>query len=302
MSCRVRSASEASFADAICAFGVFDGVHEGHRFIIRTAIDQAREAGVRSVIITFDKDPTELFSDAHDKLMGNEERLDALASLGADEVAVIAFDHVEASLPAEAFLGDTFGAGAPRAVVVGEGFRFGQGATGAIEDLARWGSRHGMAAWELALLELDGAPVTSTRIRACLRQGQVEEAARLLGRPYGLAGTVVSGRQAGREMGICTANLSVAADRMVPADGVYAAFARIGDGIHRAAVSIGVPVTFDGVTESTIEAHILDFDRDIYGEELGLSFVEHLRPMIRFDSTEDLVAQIERDIERASSI
>lgn len=303
MSCEVKPAGDVTFAGASCAFGVFDGVHEGHRFIIGRAREDARVRGGKAVIITFDQDPSELFCpDAHDKLMGNDERLRALAAAGADEVAVIPFSSQVAAESPDAFLESLFAQGAPAALFVGEDVRFGQGARGTLADLERWGSAHGMEVHGVPLLERGGAPITSTRIRAALASGNVEEAAELLGHPYALEGRVVSGRQAGREMGICTANLSVDADRLVPADGVYAAYADVRGVRCKAAVSVGVPVTFDDATEATIEAHLLDFEGDLYGETLRLSFAERLRPMVKFANADELVAQIQQDIARTRTL
>lgn len=303
VSCELLPAKDVPFSGASCAFGVFDGVHEGHRFIIGRAQEDARVRGGRAVIITFSQDPSELFCpEARDKLMGNDERLRALAAMGADAVAVVPFNAELAAEGPDAFLDGLFAQGAPAALFVGEDVHFGRGAQGALADLQTWGSAHGMEVRGVPLLERDGAPITSTRIRKRLAAGDVEEAADLLGRPYALEGRVVSGRQAGREMGICTANLSVAADRLVPADGVYAAYADIQGAHCKAAVSVGVPVTFEGVTESTIEAHLLDFDQDIYGDALTLSFVRRLRPMVKFANTDELVAQIQQDIARTRQL
>lgn len=303
VSSKVVSADRAAFKGASCAFGVFDGVHEGHRFIIGQAVTHGRDRGEPAVIITFDKDPFEVFMpDAHDKLMTNDERISALADLGADEVAIIPFDRAVAGLEPQAFLDDLFDQGAPEALFVGEDVRFGRDALGTVADLESWGASHGMTVHGTALLEVDGAPVTATRIRSLLREGDVHEAMKLLGHPYEIEGEVVAGRQAGREMGICTANLNVSPSRIVLADGVYAAYALV-DGVrYQAAVSIGVPVTFDDAVKSTIEAHLLGFDADIYGKRLTLEFMERLRPMIKFASTEALIAQINEDIERTRQI
>lgn len=303
VSCEVQPAGDVSFAAASCAFGVFDGVHEGHRFIIQRAREDARARGGKAIIITFDRDPSELFCpNARDKLMGNDERLRALAAAGADGVAVVPFSPQVAAEDPDAFLDGLFAQGAPAALFVGEDVRFGRGARGTLADLERWGGPHGMVAQGVPLLERDGAPITSTRIRACVASGNVEEAADLLGHAHALEGRVVSGRQAGREMGICTANLSVDDDRLVPADGVYAAYADVKGARCKAAVSVGVPVTFDDATEATIEAHLLDFEDDLYGETLRLEFVQRLRPMIKFANTEELLAQIQQDIARTRAL
>lgn len=299
MSSEVCGAHLVPFAGASCAFGVFDGVHEGHRFIISQAVEDGRVHDRPSIIITFDVDPSELFAPhADDKLMSNAERIERLAELGADHVAVIPFDEAVAASAPLTFLDRLFAQGAPRLLLVGEDLRFGCHASGTLLDLASWGASHDMTAQGVPLLEMDGAPVTSTRIRACLNEGKVEEAARLLGGPYALGGEVVAGRKMGREMGICTANLKADPLREVPQDGVYAAYALIEGTRRKAAVSVGVPITFEDATASTIEAHILGFDEDIYGKRLTLEFMERLRPMVKFASSQELVTQIEEDIAR----
>lgn len=293
----MAKAFEHDLSGAACAFGVFDGVHEGHRYLIDRAIADARARGEDAAIVTFDVDPTELFSPGvRDKLMTNDERISCLSDLGADALVVIPFTREVAALSPAGFLDALFASGAPSAIFVGADIRFGRAAQGALDDMVRWGSAHGMRVEGVPLLEREGAPITSTRIRGLLAQGEVEKAADLLGRPYSLEGEVVSGRQAGREMGICTANLSIPPLREAPADGVYAAYAKVDGERYKAAVSVGVPITFEGVTESTIEAHLLDFEGDLYGEPLTLEFARRLRPMIKFADADELVAQIGDDI------
>lgn len=170
-------------AGAVCAIGVFDGVHLGHRLVIGKAIEDARSHGRKSIIFTFDIDPDELFApDALEKLQSNEERIDTLASLPVDYVAVLPFDREVASLAPEEFLDEYFGPTTPAAVYVGSDFRFGAHAAGNGMLLGRWGSDHGMSVNSIGLLEIDGAPVKSTRIRKLLNEGNANEANRLLGR------------------------------------------------------------------------------------------------------------------------
>ncbi len=287
----------ADFKGAACAFGVFDGVHQGHVRLLGQVREDARRHGGSSVVITFDKDPDELFSSGSlRKVMTNEERLRSLAAAGVDRVAVIPFDQDVASCEPEAFLDELFAKGAPRALFVGEDFRFGHRASGDVGMLKAWGRHHGMEVQGIPLLELEGESVTSSRIRKLVAAGDVEEAARLLGRPHSLTGTVVQGRQVGREMGIATANLSVAPELLIPQDGVYAGYGIVDGKRYRAAISVGVPVTFEGVKTHTIEAHLLDFSDEIYAKELTLQFVRHLRPMIKFDDAHQLAEQINADI------
>lgn len=170
-------------AGAVCAIGVFDGVHLGHRLVIDETADDAKSRGRKSVILTFDVDPDELFApNALVKLQANEERIATLASLPIDYVAVLPFDREVASLDAREFLDRYFGDATPDAVYVGDDFRFGTHAAGDVGLLAQWGSEHEMAVHSIGLLEVDGAPVKSTRIRKLFNEGNVREANRLLGR------------------------------------------------------------------------------------------------------------------------
>lgn len=291
------SVPDGRFAGAVCTIGVFDGVHEGHRWIIAQALRDARARGARCIILTFDIDPDEVFGGASfRKLMSNEERICALAGAGADEVAVLPFDGTLAASEPQAFLDAVFAGGAPAALHVGSDFRFGRGAAGTVDDLAAWAGEHGAAVHAHDLLEQDGRCISSTRVRALLERGAVAQAAELLGRPYALSGIVEHGREAGREMGIRTANLAVPERMRVLGDGVYAAYALVDGARYKAAVSVGVPPTFADEACADVEAHILDFEGDLYGKSLTLGFVAHLRPMQRFDETSELIAAIESDI------
>lgn len=175
--------NRVNLVGAVCAIGVFDGVHLGHRLVIGRAIEDARSQGRKSVVFTFDIDPDELFApDALEKLQTNEERIETLASLPVDYVAIMPFGREVASLGPEEFLDEYFGSTTPAAAYVGSDFRFGAHAAGDGKLLEQWGSEHGMAVNGIELLEIDGAPVKSTRIRKLLDEGKESEANRLLGR------------------------------------------------------------------------------------------------------------------------
>ena len=183
------------FDGACCAFGVFDGVHKGHQALLSCAIEDAAKRGSASFVLTFDTDPDEMFRPNElKKIMTNEDRIQALAALGVDFVAVLPFTREFASLPPEEFLAWTFGEHAPASIHVGCGFRFGARAKGTEETLAAWGSRNTCDVTAHELLCLEGAPVSATRIRQLLSEGAVEEAARLLGKSWKGRGKVVSGR------------------------------------------------------------------------------------------------------------
>ncbi len=277
--------------------GVFDGVHRGHRFIIDQARSDARARGVPVEIVTFSIDPDELFAAGRlRKIMSNEQRLEVLEDSGVDAVRVLPFTEAFAALPPEAFLRDVLEREMPTSIHVGSDFRFGAQAAGTVADLAAWASEHGAVLFAHDLMEQAGAPVTSTRIRALLGQGRIEDAEALLGHPYTVEGTVVHGREAGRAMGIRTANLFLPERLQVLADGVYAAVALIEDKRYKAAVSVGLPPTFVDEAEANMEAHVLDFEGDLYGKRITLAFVHRLRDMQRFDDTDSLIAAINGDI------
>lgn len=283
---------------ASCAFGVFDGVHLGHRFIIDRAIAQARRNGEKAVSLTFDIDPDEVFAaEKLRKIMSNEQRFEALLDTGVDTVVVFAFTHDFASNTPDDFLAKSFGGAHPASIHVGVDFRFGSHASGTIDTLREWGDEHGVLIDGCELLQKEGKPVTATRIRGLLGEGKVEEASKLLGHPYRLTGTVKPGRGEGRDMGFRTANLFVPTQMRVLGEGVYAAYSNVEGKRYKAAVSVGVSPTFEGQTTATCEIHLLDFDDDIYDQTIAVDFIEWLRPMMKFDSVDELARTVMGNIE-----
>jgi riboflavin kinase/FMN adenylyltransferase len=286
------------FAGASCAFGVFDGLHVGHRYLIGQAMDTAAP-DVRSAVITFDRDPDEVFHpDRLKKLSRNADRLDALAATGVDVLAVIRFDEALYTLSPEAFLAWAFSAGAPSHLHVGEDFRFGARAEGDVGFLEEWGARVGCAVHAHGLVSADGMPITATRIRGLLLDCRVAEANRLLGHPYSLRETVQPGRGQGAGFGFATANLELQPHDRVLGEGVYAAYATVDGTRCKAAVSVGVSPTFQATSTANMEVHLLDFEGDLVGRPLTLEFVEHLRPMRKFDDVDELIACVTADIQR----
>lgn len=292
----VRSAE--ILAGAACAFGVFDGVHRGHRYIIEDMARHAREAGVPAVIITFDRDPDELFrAESTRKLMTNEERLATLASLDVDAVIAIVFSREFAAQQPDVFLESLFSGGAPSSLHVGFDLRFGSRASGTVEHLRTWGASRGMEVRPYDLLADKGAAVTATRIRNLLAEGKVERANELLGRNYTIAGVVRRGRGEGADMGIATANLEVPDQFRVIGDGVYAAYVTVAGTTYKAAVNVGIPATFADRSTATVEAHILDFAGELYGERILVEFTNFLRPMRKFDDVDELIVTIKGNID-----
>ena len=262
------------------ALGTFDGVHRGHRRVLDAAI----AAGETSTAVTFDPHPRVALGYGVDLLTSLERRLELLEEAGVDEALVVDFDLEVAQLGPEEFVERVLQPIGTEVVLAGANFRFGQGRSGDL-DLLR---RLGFDVRAVPLVE----GVSSTRIRDLLRAGEVERAARLLGRPAEVEGTVVAGDARGGTLGFPTANLRQEPGLLVPGYGIYAGSA---DG-HRAAISIGTNPHYGG-GERRIEAFLLDFDRDLYGEKLRLQLWERLRDEGAFDSEAELVAQIGLDVE-----
>ncbi len=286
----------------VVALGNFDGVHLGHQAVVRRAVEKGRESGSLVVAATFDPHPRVVLRPVTEPrlLTTLELRREALLGCGADDVYVIRFDRELSKKSPEEFVRDVL-LGELRAgtVVVGENFRFGHRATGDVEDLARIMRANGGGVCVVPIRAGNGAEeINSTRIRELLAVGEVEAAARLLGRPYVVRGAVTVGDRRGRSIGFPTANVVPDPAVVVPARGVYAGFVRAGDETHPACTNIGVAPTFER-GESRIEAHLLGFEGDLYGRTIDVSFISRIRPEERFSGVEELKAQISRDVEDA---
>jgi riboflavin kinase/FMN adenylyltransferase len=270
------------------AIGTFDGVHLGHRAVI----------GGSDTVLTFDPHPQAVINPASaPKLLNSTQvKADLIAGLGVEELVTIPFDREFASKPPEAFVQEVLveRLGAER-VSVGENFSFGHKAAG---NPAFLESRPEFETRVVPLVEVEGEIVSSSHIRGLIAAGEVDVAARFLGGPFLFEGEVVSGDRRGRELGMPTANL-VPDDRLVtPGHGVYAAWAHG----HPAAVNVGVRPTFDTGRGLLVEAYLLDFEGDLYGQTLRIAFLERMRGEKRFDSVDELVAQMRRDVDRAREI
>ena len=282
----------------VLTIGVFDGVHRGHQELVGRAVELARQRAVPSVLLTFDPHPAEVVRPGNHpaQLTTLHRRAELIEELGVDVFCVLPFTPELSRMHADEFVHEIL---VDRlhvaAVVVGENFTFGHRAAGDIRVLRTLGARFGFAAESFKLITTDSLTYSSTYIRACIDAGDVAAAADALGRPHRLEGIVVRGDQRGRQLGFPTANLSVPRYAAVPADGVYVCrFAHDGQ-LLPAAVSVGSNPTFSG-RERRVEAHVLDEDANYYGESIGLDFVMRLRDMERFDSIEQLQAQMHRDV------
>lgn len=294
---------EIDRAPSAVAIGVFDGVHRGHQAVLRHLTERAREIDGRPIALTFDPHPLEFLDPnrAPDLLTTIDQRATVMESCGVEIMGVLPFQQIrdlDPTLFAVEILSLRLNA---RWLTVGENFRFGRDRTGDADLLRQVGEQQGFALDVVSMVGEESEPISSTRIRALLAAGDVAGAAELLGRRFELEGPVVHGESRGAAIGFPTANLHIPERMAVPANGVYAVFATVAGRRHRAVVNIGVRPTF-GINTRTVEAHIIDFDEDIYGEEVALEFVAHLRAERRFEGLESLVAQIGEDLRQAVAI
>ena len=295
----------ADFGPSAVTVGKFDGVHLGHRGVLAQLTALAADRGLEPVVVTFDRHPLALLRPERcpPSLVSNDQRTTLLAESDVAATLMLTFTRELSELEPDEFvhriLHDTL---RTKLVLIGADFRFGHRGAGTIDTLRELGTVYG---FEIALLDdvtLDGARVSSTKIRAHLAAGEVREAARLLGRYPRVRSTVVHGEAIGHELGFPTANLDPAIDGFLPADGVYAAWAWIEGTRYPAAVSIGNNPTFAGVPDRRTEAHLLGVTLDAYGKGIVLDFVERIRPMIRFDGVDALVAAISADVDNIGGI
>ncbi len=287
--------------------GNFDGVHLGHRAVVRRAVEEARERGMRPVAATFDPHPQAVLRPGSEpKLLTTlDVRKELLLGCGVDEVLVIPFDEeLSRKSPRdfvwEVLVGDLHAS----VVVVGENFRFGHKASGDVQELGRCMREAGGEAIAVPIYALDdalGESISSTQIRALLLGGEVREAARLLGRPYFVRGEVVAGEKRGRRIGFPTANVLPAGHALVPGRGVYAGHVRVGDKRYGACTNVGVAPTFDR-GDSRVEAYLMGYEGDLYREVVDVTFLERLRPEKRFSGIDELKEQIARDVAKARQV
>jgi riboflavin kinase / FMN adenylyltransferase len=278
--------------------GVFDGVHLGHRSLLNSVL----ESGLTPVVLTFDPHPAEVLAPgSHPRLLTTvDERIELLGGLGIEFVGVLDLAEIR-SFPPERFVGEVLIEKLGMShLVTGTDFHFGRDRAGDVGFLMAAGERLGFT-MDVVELKDHGGVISSSRIRALVERGEMAEAADLLGSDFTLTNIVVTGDRRGRELGFPTANLEPPVRKVIPGHGIYAGKARVDGRWHATAINVGVRPTFDG-TGLVIEAYILDFDRDLYGEALTLEFVEKLRPELKFDDVADLISQMKVDVEMVRAI
>jgi riboflavin kinase/FMN adenylyltransferase len=281
----------------VATIGVFDGVHAGHAAIFAETIRQARETGGESLVLTFTTHPRQaLFGAAPPTICSVEERLTRIAALGIDVTVAVPFDDRIRSTPASEFLSEILGRRlGVKALVLGHDARFGKGREGD----AAFARNLGWPVKVVGPVAARGLRVSSGAVRSAITEGRLDDAATLLGRRPTLRGVVVKGDGRGRELGFPTANLAIGLDRALPAFGIYVTRAHVREGTHESATNIGVRPTFDVEPVPTVETYILDFDDDIYGEEMTIELLERLRGEEKFASAEALIDQMHRDVAAA---
>ena len=282
----------------VVTLGTFDGVHAGHRELLRLAAGRAKALGHRAAVVTFDPHPALVVAPQRRPklLMTLEQRLTAFEAEGMDLAWVIPFSRAFSELEPEAFLDRLCQVLAPVEVHVGRAFCFGRDRSGTVTTLEAWGAAHGCRVHTLALRAPDGGRLSSTRIREALDEGDVEAAARLLGHPYTLSGVVEEGDRRGRHLGFPTANLAWEQEQL-PAFGVYVteAFLPHHGGSHLGLTNVGEKPTFEG-QRLTVETHLPGFEDDLYGAHMEVRFLHRIRGEARFASVDELRAQIAKDV------
>lgn len=299
-----RSLADVSLQNAWLTIGVYDGVHRGHQAILRQLAAGAHANGAPAVLLTFDPHPAVVLAGRELKLLTTpEERAELAAALGLDAIITHPFDRTISGMSAQDFmvvLKERLGLSH---LLIGYDFALGKGREGNAGRLSELGRELGYSVRVIDAVSDESGVISSTEIRKLVSVGSVDAAANLLGREYALSGPVIHGDGRGRRINIPTANIHYPESKLLPANGIYACRARLGADLFAAATNIGFNPTFTPDKHTVnVEAHILDFDRDLYGQELELEFVARLRDELKFNSVDALLAQIHADIEQTREI
>jgi len=299
-----RSLEEVNLQNSWLTVGVFDGVHRGHQQIIKKLTAGAHASDAPAVVLTFDPHPASVLSGHEIKCLTlPDERADLFEKLGVDVVITERFTRELSAVTAYDFMSRLTRQLGLRHLLIGYDFAMGKGREGNAARLTEIGLELGYAVEVVPALSDESGVISSTEIRKLVEVGNVAEAARLLARPYSLHGPVVHGDGRGKRINVPTANIAYSREKMIPAKGIYACWAYLNDGKYQAAINIGINPTFTPDKQiPNVEAHLLDFHRDIYGENLRLEFVERLRDELKFDSVDVLVEQIWKDVEVAREV
>jgi riboflavin kinase/FMN adenylyltransferase len=296
----IRAATELGGGKKVClAIGFFDGVHLGHQQIIRQTISDARQHDALALVVTFDKHPNSIVAPERvpPLIYSLPQKLRAMESLGVDALLLIQFDQKFSEQPGELFIHSLVcELGKIHSICVGADFVFGNKRSGDVALLKKLGGELNFFVHGLAAVSLDGEIVSSTRIRETIGAGNLDSASQMLGRPYAISGKVVAGDKLGRTLNFPTANLEVTG-RLLPSNGVYSAVTKLNGQFYHAALNIGFrPTIALAKPQLRVEAHLLDFNGDLYGVELDLEIGKKLRDEQKFSSVKELQEQINRDV------
>lgn len=293
--------NKVDYDGTVVALGNFDGLHVAHMTIIRNGIQYAKEHGLKSGVLLFDENTKGITQGKIELITPNEAKLELLEREKTDFVFMEKFDKEFMKKSPEEFVLYLVNNLHVKAVCVGYDYSFGFKAQGDVEMLRKFGEKYGFKVFVTDVIKIGGRIVASTYIRQVIKSGDMEEAERFLGRRYCIEGNVVEGEQNGRKMGIPTANVDYDINMALPKAGVYAGITYVNGRRLKSVINVGKNPTF-GAEKLTVESHILDFDEDIYGEYIRVSFAKRLRGDIKFDSMEELKNQIQNDIEVVSGM
>ena len=300
----LRSISELSGlpGPVFLAIGVFDGVHLGHRAVISTSTQHAKEVDGTPVVVTFDPHPAKVLrpDSAPHLLTATQHKIALIRDLGVAHLLVQNFNREFAATPPEEFVEQLVTQAKPlREICVGHEWSFGKGRAGNLALLKQLGAAHGFNVVGVQAVTVNGEVVSSTAIRRAVAEGDLVKATQMLGREYTILGTVKAGEKLGRKLGFPTANLSAHSEQFPP-NGVYVAEARLAGTLYRGVANLGYrPTVSSGNPERLLELHLFDLNKEIYGEEVEVRFLRYLRPEQRFESVDALAAQIARDVQVA---
>jgi riboflavin kinase / FMN adenylyltransferase len=299
-----RSLEEVTLYESWLTIGVFDGVHRGHQEIISKLTESAHASGNPAVVLTFHPHPAKVLGRGEIGLLTlPDERAELLASMTVDVVITEHFTKELSTVTAFDFMSRLTRYLGLKHLLIGYDFALGKGREGNAVRLTEIGQELGYTVEVVPALSDESGVISSTEIRKLVSVGNVTEAAQLMRRPYSLRGPVIRGDGRGKQIGVPTANIDYPREKIVPAKGIYAGWAYVGNEKHRAAISIGINPTFTPDKQTlSVEAYLLDFDADIYGKELKIEFIARLRDELKFDSVDALVEQIWKDVEVTRSV
>ncbi|MDK2979804.1 MAG: riboflavin kinase / adenylyltransferase [Chloroflexota bacterium] len=285
--------------------GSFDGIHLGHQSIIQKLVEGSRKAGKPSTVVTFFPHPIKVLrgNPGPFYLTSPEEKIRILEAMGVDSVLTLNFTRDLAAQSSDSFIRILYNHTPFSCLLIGYDFRLGANRDGDFHSLSALGNELGYCVRAFEPYLKPDQPVSSSRIREMIRSNDIRGANNLLGRPYSATGRIVHGDARGRQIGLRTANLDIWPEKLLPGGGVYAAFAEVDQRTYHTVVNIGTrPTFYDKPTFQTVEAHLLDFDGDVYDQQIELKFIQHLRPEKKFANSDELMVQIKQDIQFAREV